>query len=120
LLLLGVAFYSFFGRKEEVKVRPAAQITITTETAQKGNIGVFLEAIGTVTPVYTVSIFSQVTGVLLTDLAQLVRGMSRLPEPARYPHTVPYGTAFSGRTFPRHFVPGYDQLSPGQSHSHPA
>jgi multidrug efflux pump subunit AcrA (membrane-fusion protein) len=66
LLLLAGALYLFFGRKEEVKVRPAAQITITTETAQKGNIGVYLEAIGTVTPVYTVSIFSQVTGVLLT------------------------------------------------------
>jgi membrane fusion protein, multidrug efflux system len=66
LLLLAGAFYLFLGRKEEVKVRPAAQITITTGTAQKGNIGVYLEAIGTVTPVYTVSIFSQVTGVLLT------------------------------------------------------
>jgi multidrug efflux system membrane fusion protein len=66
LLLLAGAFYLFFGWKEEVKVRPAAQITITTATAQKGNIGVYLEAIGTVTPVYTVSIFSQVTGVLLT------------------------------------------------------
>ena len=47
-----------FGRKEEAKARPAAQITITTATAQKGNIGVYLEAIGTVTLVYTASIFS--------------------------------------------------------------
>jgi hypothetical protein len=35
LLLLAGAFYLFFGRKEEVKVRPAAQITITNATAQK-------------------------------------------------------------------------------------
>jgi multidrug efflux system membrane fusion protein len=64
LLLVGVALYLFFGRKEETKVRPAAPITITTVTAQKGNIGVYLDAIGTVTPVYTASIFSQVTGVV--------------------------------------------------------
>jgi membrane fusion protein, multidrug efflux system len=37
-------------------------VTLTTATAQKGNIGVYLEAIGTVTPVYTASITSQVTG----------------------------------------------------------
>jgi multidrug efflux system membrane fusion protein len=45
-------------------VRPAAAITTTTATAQKGNIGDYLDAIGTVTPVYTASIFSQVTGVV--------------------------------------------------------
>jgi multidrug efflux system membrane fusion protein len=37
-------------------------VTLTTATATKGNIGVYLEAIGTVTPVYTASITSQATG----------------------------------------------------------
>ena len=37
-------------------------MTITTATANKGNIGVYLDAIGTVTPVYTASITAQVTG----------------------------------------------------------
>ena len=37
-------------------------ITVTSATAQNGNIGVYLDAIGTVTPVYTASITSQVTG----------------------------------------------------------
>lgn len=37
-------------------------ITVTSATAQSGNIGVYLDAIGTVTPVYTASITSQVTG----------------------------------------------------------
>lgn len=37
-------------------------VTLTAVTAKKGNIGVYLDAIGTVTPVYTVSITSQVTG----------------------------------------------------------
>jgi multidrug efflux system membrane fusion protein len=37
-------------------------VALTTATAQQGNIGVYLDAIGTVTPVYTASITSQVTG----------------------------------------------------------
>ena len=40
-------------------------VTLTTATAQKGNIGVYLDAIGTVTPVYTASITSQVTGPVM-------------------------------------------------------
>jgi multidrug efflux system membrane fusion protein len=42
-------------------------VTLTVATAQKGDIGVYLEAIGTVTPVYTASIYNQVTGVI-TDV----------------------------------------------------
>jgi membrane fusion protein, multidrug efflux system len=45
--------------------KPAPGITITTATAQKGNIGVYLDAIGTVTPVYTDSITSQVDGLIV-------------------------------------------------------
>ncbi|MGC2249019.1 MAG: efflux RND transporter periplasmic adaptor subunit [Terriglobales bacterium] len=37
-------------------------VTATSATASKGDIGVYLTAIGTVTPVYTASIVSQVTG----------------------------------------------------------
>jgi membrane fusion protein, multidrug efflux system len=40
-------------------------VTLTTATAQQGNIGVYLDAIGTVTPVYTASITSQVTGPVI-------------------------------------------------------
>ena len=40
-------------------------ITVTTATAKKGDIGVYLDAIGTVTPVYTASITSQVTGQIV-------------------------------------------------------
>jgi membrane fusion protein, multidrug efflux system len=39
-------------------------VTTTVATAQKGNIGVYLEAIGTVTPVYTASITSEVFGLV--------------------------------------------------------
>jgi multidrug efflux system membrane fusion protein len=40
-------------------------VALTVATARKGNIGVYLEAIGTVTPVYTASITSQVTGPVI-------------------------------------------------------
>ncbi len=39
-------------------------VTINTAVATKGNAGVYLDAIGTVTPVYTASITSQVTGMV--------------------------------------------------------
>ena len=39
-------------------------VPVTVATATKGNIGVYLDALGTVTPVYTDSITAQVTGVL--------------------------------------------------------
>src|ERR1700688_128061 len=39
-------------------------VTITAAVAQKGNIPVYLAAIGTVTPVYTASITSEVTGMV--------------------------------------------------------
>ena len=39
-------------------------VTIMTATAQKGNIGVYLNEIGTVTPIYTDSITSEVTGLV--------------------------------------------------------
>jgi membrane fusion protein, multidrug efflux system len=48
------------------KVAPAPpKITITTATAKQGDIGVYLDAIGTVTPVYTASITSQVNGLVV-------------------------------------------------------
>jgi membrane fusion protein, multidrug efflux system len=39
-------------------------VTVMTVTAQKGDIGVYLDSIGTVTPVYTSSITSQVNGIV--------------------------------------------------------
>jgi len=39
-------------------------VTLNTTTAKKGSIGVYLDAIGTVTPVYTTTLVSQVTGVI--------------------------------------------------------
>ena len=39
-------------------------VAVTSATAQKGDIGVYVDAIGTVTPVYTSSITSQVNGIV--------------------------------------------------------
>jgi multidrug efflux system membrane fusion protein len=54
-------------QSEAAKKKPSAppKITITTATATKGDIGVYLEAIGSVTPVYTASITSQVNGLVV-------------------------------------------------------
>lgn len=83
LIVLGVILVLVFRHSDESKTAaPTSRrgvtgpVTITEATAQKGNIGVYLEAIGTVTPVYTASITSEVTG-LVTQVhyteGQLVR-----------------------------------------------
>jgi membrane fusion protein, multidrug efflux system len=69
LLAFGLLFWSVSSHRQEGKAATArgaaaGPITITTVTAQKGHIGVYLDAIGTVTPVYTDSITSQVTGLV--------------------------------------------------------
>src|SRR5580692_10491973 len=47
---------------EAARRAAGAGITVTTVQARKGDINVYLDAIGTVTPVYTDSITSQVSG----------------------------------------------------------
>lgn len=72
LFLLGLAvIFVLVFRHDDSKTAAAPSrrgvtgpVTITIATAQKGNIGVYLEAIGTVTPVYTDSITSQVNGLV--------------------------------------------------------
>jgi multidrug efflux system membrane fusion protein len=66
LILIVVLVWVHHERKQaaaEAARRAAnAAITITTATAKQGDINVYLDAIGTVTPVFTDSITSQVTG----------------------------------------------------------
>jgi multidrug efflux system membrane fusion protein len=50
--------------KNEAPARPPP-VTVTIATARAGDLGVYLEAIGTVTPVYTSSVTSQVTGLVV-------------------------------------------------------
>src|ERR1700689_2224403 len=70
IVVLLVAIWLIYHHHEEAKKKAAAKvrpvgITITTTTAQKGDIGVYLDAIGTVTPVYTSAITAQVTGIIV-------------------------------------------------------
>jgi multidrug efflux system membrane fusion protein len=68
LLLVVVLAVVLLWRHHEAakKAKPAPpKITITTATAKKGDIGVYLDEIGTVTPVYTDSITSQVNGLVV-------------------------------------------------------
>jgi multidrug efflux system membrane fusion protein len=68
LLLIVVLAIVLFWRHHEESKKPAPappKITITTVTATQGDIGVYLDEIGTVTPVYTDSITSQVNGLVI-------------------------------------------------------
>ena len=72
LLLFGLLFYWVIRQHNEsqqvVSGRGRRSVTgpvpVTYATATKGSLGVYLDAIGTVTPVYTDSITAQVTGVI--------------------------------------------------------
>ena len=67
LLVVGLAVFLLWRHHEAAtKKKPAPpKITITSATAKTGDIGVYLDAIGTVTPVYTNSITSQVNGLVI-------------------------------------------------------
>ncbi len=69
LLLFGILFWVILHHQQAAKAPSARRamtgpVTVTTATAKKGDIGVYLNAIGTVTPVYTDTITSQVTGLV--------------------------------------------------------
>ncbi len=67
IVLLAVLIYSHHEAdlKKAAAAVPAPGINITTATAQKGSVGVYLDSIGTVTPVFTDSITAQVSGLIL-------------------------------------------------------
>jgi membrane fusion protein, multidrug efflux system len=64
VLVLVLRHYEEAKKAAAAKRAAAVGITVTSVTAQKGNIGVYLDAIGTVTPVYSDSITSQVNGIV--------------------------------------------------------
>jgi membrane fusion protein, multidrug efflux system len=66
-----VALWMFFRQHQNahanVKASPAARnVPVSVATARKGDIGVYIDAIGTVTPVYTVSVTSRVQGQIMS------------------------------------------------------
>jgi membrane fusion protein, multidrug efflux system len=74
IILLAIFAFGFWWvlRKHEDSSKTAAKsprggggpVTVTPITATEGDIGIYLDSIGTVTPVYTVSVTSQVNGVV--------------------------------------------------------
>ena len=68
LLVFGLGFWLVLRQQDATTAKAprggGGPVTVTTVTAQKGDIGVYLDAIGTVTPVYTASITSQVNGIV--------------------------------------------------------
>ncbi len=83
LLVFGAIFFFVLRQHDETKKAPtpgrgagAGPVTVTVATAKTGDIGQYIEAIGTVTPVYTNAITSQVNGMVMTvhfDEGQLVK-----------------------------------------------
>ena len=72
LLIFAAGFLLVLRHKEDTSKAAAPRrgaggtVTLVTATARKGDIGVYLDAIGTVTPVYTASITSQVNGQIVS------------------------------------------------------
>jgi membrane fusion protein, multidrug efflux system len=68
LLVFALGFWLVLRHEEQTTAKAprggGGPVTVTTVTAQQGDIGVYLDAIGTVTPVYTSSITSQVNGIV--------------------------------------------------------
>jgi multidrug efflux system membrane fusion protein len=72
LLLFGLLFYWAISQHDKTQAAATGggrrgmvgPVPVTTATAESGSIGVYQDAIGTVTPVYTDAITSQVTGVI--------------------------------------------------------
>ena len=72
LLLFGLLFYWAISQHDKTQTAATGggrrgmvgPVPVTLATAESGSIGVYQDAIGTVTPVYTDAITSQVTGVI--------------------------------------------------------
>ncbi len=70
LLIFAAAFVLVLRKHDESTSSPRSPrggggpVTVMTATAQKGDIGIYLDSIGTVTPIYTSSITSQVNGIV--------------------------------------------------------
>ncbi len=68
LLIFALGFFLILRHHDNTAPKPGhgagGVAAITTVTAQKGDLGVYLDNIGTVTPLHTASIVSQVNGII--------------------------------------------------------
>jgi multidrug efflux system membrane fusion protein len=64
----GLLYYQHRSSADDSKAKAAPApraVPVTTSPAKKGDIGVYVEALGTVTPVYTVTVTSRVQGQIM-------------------------------------------------------
>jgi membrane fusion protein, multidrug efflux system len=67
VLAIWLFFHQHQSARSTVKASPAPRsVPVAAATARKGDIGVYIDAIGTVTPVYTVSVTSRVQGQVMS------------------------------------------------------
>jgi multidrug efflux system membrane fusion protein len=71
LVVLGILVFLHFRNKEEEKKKAAAAAkpqgaSITVGQSKTGNINIYVTALGTVTPIYTVTVYSQITGRVMS------------------------------------------------------
>jgi multidrug efflux system membrane fusion protein len=69
LLIFAIGFILILRHHDNTPAKPSRHgaggvSTLTTVTAQKGDIGVYIDAIGTITPLHTATITSQVNGIV--------------------------------------------------------
>ncbi len=65
LIVLVWLVWSHYKNGKKPATAPSKGVNIATASAQKGDIGIYLDEIGTVTPVYTDSITSEVNGLVV-------------------------------------------------------
>ena len=70
MIILGAATYYFLRQSKQRSSSAQADtapraVPVSTATARKGDIGVYINALGTVTPVYTVTVTSRVQGQIV-------------------------------------------------------
>lgn len=68
VILAGLVYYRQRQANDQAKVKaapPTRGVPVQATAAAKGNIGVYVEALGTVTPIYTVTVMSRVQGEIV-------------------------------------------------------
>ncbi len=113
LILLGLGVYSYF-RSHATPAKPAVEaaqspgnqagrgmgaVPVVAAAASKGNIGVYANGLGAVTPIYTVTVTSQISGYLMQVLykeGQMVHKGDPLAEIDPRPYQVMLENAQAG------------------------
>ena len=101
-LILLFAYYKYASGKHPVSGATEDKPHVTVSLARKGDLGQYLEALGNVTPVATVNLYSQITGQVVAvhyQEGQIVHRGDPLididPNPYEYASGQPHSSACS-------------------------